>query len=153
MKKIPKGFKLSNHILVLTKTQVPVFEKKVLRFMVREFYVFYTKRPNFPEDPESEFLRLNFYCQPKHELSVIYAMGSLFNEAFHHPESCYFTMHGGHTVAKPFPQAYHIDIDLPDFPDEFIETCDNSDNIPAGPTPTRSKFSTRGDESFKKALK
>lgn len=124
LSKIPKGFKLMQLELNLSNNQVVDFENYVLRYVLCSNYIFYTKLINRPKG----FTRLRFYCQPKDEVTLAYRIGCAAGSALFH-QSKKFWQNQIHDVAQPFPERYHINIEHPEFIEDFEETFENSENI------------------------
>lgn len=108
--------------LNLMDRQVKPFEEYVLRHVICSFYIFYTKKPI-----HSGMTEIWLYCRPQDEVTLAYHIGIAAGSAmFHRPKK--YWENQIHDVAKPFPESYLIDIELPDFSSEFIETPQNSAN-------------------------
>lgn len=104
MKEIPDGFVKMNLVLNFPNKNVKKFEDIVLFFLVRDYYLFYTKKES------NGYTELHFWCQPDKEGSLTYLMGCYCQKAFNYFKGKdYFVRHGGHRVVKPFPESYHID--------------------------------------------
>lgn len=107
MKEIPKGFKKMDLELTFTSDKIEHFEQTVLYFLVRDYYIFYTKNKKFGKD---EFVELHFYCMPQYEGSISYRMGVYAQAAFQfHKKSYFYGKHRIHTVPDDFPACLHIE--------------------------------------------
>jgi len=70
MNKIPDGFKKMQLTLLLKNDKVETMEMKVLYFLVRDYYIFYSKVPE-----HGSWIRFYFFCREKDESSITYQLG------------------------------------------------------------------------------
>lgn len=59
--------------LTFSKKELDVLEKRVLRMLIRDYYLYYSKLEKFK--PGSGYWELSFYCRPDQEGSITYALG------------------------------------------------------------------------------
>jgi len=107
MKEIPEGFVKMQQELTFKTEQIKIWEDNILYFLVRDFYIFYTKNKKFGKD---EFVELHFYCRPKDESNITYRMGCYAQAAFNFFKKDHFTgKHRIHSVPANFPECIHVE--------------------------------------------
>ena len=105
MEKVPEGFiKMGIQLTFFQSSKVvEVFETKILKMLVRDFYIFYSKKVN------GDWVELSFYCRPKDEGEISYRMGCYAQTNLDHYTKEQF-VNPTHTVAPNFPQSIEIKI-------------------------------------------
>lgn len=97
---IPEGFIKMELVLTFEQKHIKVWEEKILYFLVRDFYIFYSKTNKFA--PKYKFVELNFYCRPQDESSITYRIGCYSEAALRHYKPDYFA-NPIHQVPNNFP--------------------------------------------------
>lgn len=103
-KEIPEGFKKIGLELTLNNDQVVKMETKVLYFLIRDFYIFYSKVPKFDGKKWTEF---HFYCRPQDEISITYRLGCYAQTIFNFYKQKRFE-NPIHSVPDDFPNCIQI---------------------------------------------
>ena len=106
MDRIPDGFKKMKLVLTFRTEHVEKIENMVLFFLIRDWYIFYSKKDKFGD---GEYIEFHFYCRPEDEVSITYALGcylqavlGLYSEkSFENPI---------HRVPDGFPRCIHIEM-------------------------------------------
>lgn len=72
-KEIPKGFVRMKMGLTFDEgKQEDIIENQILKMLVRDYYILYSKKIKFKGKKWIEF---DFYCQPHHETMIAYRFG------------------------------------------------------------------------------
>ncbi len=104
-KHIPNGFKKMDLILTFKNEEVDAIENKILYFLVRDFYIFYSKIPKFDGREWTEF---HFYCRPKDEVSIAYRIGTYASHILKFYNRKDYFDNGSHRVPDNFPECIYI---------------------------------------------
>lgn len=103
MKTIPAGFVKMKLRLMFKKEQVDIIENQLLKMLVRDFYIFYTKK-----DGIQDWVYFYFYCKPDDETSIAYNLGIYAQTMLDFREKKDIK-YAGHSVPTGFPGCIHID--------------------------------------------
>lgn len=101
---VPSGFVEMGLVLTFTHDEIDVWEKKILYFLVRDYYIFYSKIPKFDG---KTFTELRFYCRPQDEVSIAYRTGILY-QMTRKCDKKYFD-NAIHSVPDNFPKCIEIE--------------------------------------------
>lgn len=104
---IPNGFKEMGLVLTFNKKQVEIWEQQILRLIIRDYYLFYTKINKFKDD--SDFIELRFFCRPKNESSITYHLGCYAQAMFG-----FYTkkqiIECDHTIPRNYPKEIYLNL-------------------------------------------
>lgn len=109
--KIPTGFKKMELELTFTKKQIPLWENVILKTIIRDYYIYYSKKQKFPESEKDNdlFWQLNFYCRPKDEIIITYHLGAYAQATF-----TWYSKKGliknSHVLPRNFPECILLNL-------------------------------------------
>lgn len=99
---IPAGFIKSEFYLnFLHWKNLELFEKHILRILIRDFELYYSKSKSTPTNMLTVIFKINFYCRKKDELNIIYYLGIYYNGLFN-SQSKEEIINSNHCVEKDY---------------------------------------------------
>ncbi len=106
MEKLPQGYKKMDLVLTFKTKLTKVVEMEILYFLIRDYYLFYSKVDKFDD---GEFMEFHFYCRPSDEVFIAYRFGCYAQALLDFYPKEYFK-NPIHTVPKPFPGCIEIEL-------------------------------------------
>lgn len=107
---IPKGFERMDVVLTLNSNASDLLEKKVLHYIVRDFYIFYAKEELKylqKKADDERYYKFYFYTREKDAQQVAYRLGINLQclSPFYDKENI---LNATHKVPEPFPDSIRI---------------------------------------------
>lgn len=105
LKEVPEGFIKMNLKLCFTKDKCAIIEKQVLKMLVRDFYILYTKEKSFPKG--KLWYDFEFYCQEGKQEQIAYNFG-IYAQTLFKFQSDKRIFNAIHSVPTGFPKCIRI---------------------------------------------
>lgn len=109
LKKLPRGFVKINLTLTFRDGKdCDILENQVLKMIVRDWYIFYTKKKEF-NLKKNDWIRFEFYCQPGKQEEISYNIGIYMQTMlkFHDQKSIHNAIH---RVPDDFPHCIRLQL-------------------------------------------
>ena len=104
-KNVPDRFKKMELTLTFTPDKIKVWEDHILRLLVRDFYIFYSKIDKFGK---GEFIELVLWCRPMDEISITYRLGCYAQAMFEFYGKKHI-VEADHTLPDNYPKCIYIE--------------------------------------------
>ena len=110
MENIPDGFDKMDIILSFDLKRSKIIENKIIRMMLFEHYLLYSK---VPMTHMKNMFQFHFYCQPNYKQRIAYRLGALCGVGLHLSYRRELN-NQTHVVAEGYPECVRIDAEYID---------------------------------------
>jgi hypothetical protein len=101
---LPKGFVKMDFYRCYPPKELRVWENQIIRLIIRDYYLLYSKEIHF-----GNLIKLNFYCRPQDQISIIFLMGNYSQLAFSRYKKSTLKLQT-HQVPENYPYCIQVSV-------------------------------------------